>query len=336
MNMSRMNRTHIDDLEDAIQLVSQLSNLPALIAFEDGYLKGKRANDRWEVVELPVNALTIGTAREINWDRCVLFARYIPPKTAKMLNECNGRYLDMAGNARLSMKDGHIFIAGQKPISRPKMSKAVKPIYGQKAALKVLYVLMKDSDLLKAPYREIMDMAKVSLGSVSSSISKMKDERILYESDSGLEFLDYKETLSRWAMMYAAILKPSLRAREFESDNSALDILEMTDPRMLNGVWGGEAGGFSLTHYLTPTEITLYVGGGGQKEFIHLARLRATTSGTTTKTIVTIVEPFWNTESLLQNTQACPLLTYAELLAGNDPRLLDTAQRVAHEYLGIN
>ncbi len=331
--MDKTKYTHIDDLMGAIQLVSQLSNLPAFITFEDGYLVGMRKNDRWKVVELPVNALSISTVREVNWNECVLFAPYIPPQTAQMLNECNARYIDMAGNARLSNKNSHIFIAGQKPRNKPKASRVVKPIYGQKSALKVLYVLLKDSDLLKAPYREIMNVAKVSLGSVSSSISKMKDERILYESDSGLGFLDYKETLTRWAMMYATILKPSLQTREFESNNSALDILEMTDPRMFNGVWGGEAGGFSLTHYLTPTEITLYVGGENQKEFIHLARLRATTPGITANTKVTIVEPFWNTDSLLQNTQACPLLTYAELLAGNDPRLLDTAKRIAHEYL---
>lgn len=337
MNMSTFKHTQIDDLSGAIKLISQLSNASVPLKLEGGYIAGKRKSDHWKVIELPVNALTIGTVNEIDWGKYVLFAPYLPPKTASILNDCNARYIDSAGNARFIMKDSYIFISGQKPCIKSKANKPSKPIYGQKTALKILYVLMKDRDLLKANYREIMNVAQVSLGSVSAAIARMKDERILYEIEGRLEFLDYKEAVAKWTMMYATILKPSLRVYEYVAEASAQEIVEVTDPMMFKGVWGGEAGGFALTHYLTPTEITLYTSDSGRKEIIHLAKLKAAKSRDGTGTKVSIIEPFWNTDRLPQRaTCACPILTYAELLASNDPRLLDTAKRIADLYLGIN
>lgn len=262
----------------------------------------------------------------------LLVSEYIAPKIATLLTNNAFQYLDLAGNARFQLGQHTVFITGQKKVkTTKKKTRASKSLFGQKSALKILYILLKDGAYLDRNYRDIAKAANVSLGTVSNVMSELSNAGVLYDAGSQLQFRDYDSTLEKWAMMYPIALKPSLASSEYEYASPT--ILEDIDLKVFHGTWGGEMGARLITNYLNNIEFTAYIPIEDQNAFKKVARLRSIRqdeSAYAKNRSITLIEPFWNQEAVeVQN--ACPIISYAELMASDDPRNIEVAKRMLHE-----
>ncbi|WP_396587246.1 type IV toxin-antitoxin system AbiEi family antitoxin [Bermanella sp. R86510] len=329
-----------ENLRRAIRAVSQLSGVKIpVIDKKDGFYIGNSNQEAVKVIEIESRDFKDSIVRHIGAETGIILTKHVTQKMASLLLNHNVQYIDEMGNARLKLGDSFIYISGQRVKHNTQMpTRLSKPLLGQKIPLKILYVLLKNSDLLNATYREIAKTAQVALGSVSKVISSLKSSGDLIENNKGQYiFRDINDVIEKWALMYPIVLKPSLEKREFEFSGNGDQLLDIMDPRTISGVWGDSAGGCVLTNYLTITSAAIYIGHDDAPKFINMAKLRKKKSPEeeTPNISVTIYEPFWNTDTIKQPYPACPLITYSDLLASNDPRFIDTSNRIKDEYLGF-
>jgi hypothetical protein len=94
------------------------------------------------------------------------------------------------------------------------------------------------------------------------------------------------------------------------------------------GLWGGEVAGARLTGYLIPETVTIYAE-YLPSDFIVKHDLRKDPAGR-----VEVLRPFWKGDHPY-SPESCahPLIVYADLMASEIDRNLETAQRLYEKYL---
>jgi hypothetical protein len=102
----------------------------------------------------------------------------------------------------------------------------------------------------------------------------------------------------------------------------ALDLLKQ------NAYWGGEVGAERLTGYLKPELFTIYQR-AGDRTLLTKGRMRLDRNGNTE-----ILQAFWGFEDdPARPDLAPPLLVYADLMATQDGRNLETAHLLYERFL---
>lgn len=258
-----------------------------------------------------------------------------PQLTDDAVDKCRTldlNFIDLAGNAYLTGPDLFLLIKGQKA-DRNK----VAPITGKRAGtatnLRMVFTLLCNPDMLNAPYREIGKAAGIALGTIGW-VFQYLDTRgfTLGDPRKGNRNLLMKEKLTQeWVTNYPIKLRPKLNPKKFTAPNrdwwKNLDILKY------NAQWGGEVAADKLTHYLKPNFVTVYLHGEEiKKNMTRLVidhRLKPDPYGD-----IEILDTFWNfdDEQLMPDTVP-PLLIYADLVATNDPRNLETAKMIYDQYI---
>ena len=95
-----------------------------------------------------------------------------------------------------------------------------------------------------------------------------------------------------------------------------------------NGLWGGEVAGAKLTAYLSPETATIY-SDDFPGEFVLTYALYKDPAGK-----VEVLKPFWGPIPWATHEDCVhPLLVYADLIASEIDRNVETAQRVYDRYL---
>lgn len=285
----------------------------------------------WE--EEPNNELLRRLASQAS-DKQIIAAEFIPAGIATQLRKQGIQYMDTAGNGFISSGGIHIVIIG-KPRSRPKgrpgktIAEARTGKAFQAAGLRVVFELLMNPDLANASMRTQAEVSGVSLGSVSAIHKDLVAHRYLKKTAAGLRLMDKEKLMQRWAELYPYALRQKLLIGRYTSDQE--DWWEAV--QSASGIQlGGEVAAWQLSHYLRPKNGLLYIQKASLAELMKTLRLRKIRDGETAVRTIDVYEAFWNiTDS--ESITAPELVVYSDLLATDEPRCMDAAERMKHEYL---
>lgn len=100
--------------------------------------------------------------------------------------------------------------------------------------LKLLFVLLTDTHILNATYRELASTAGISLGMVSKAFDYLETQRYYRKSQTGRRLLEPEVLTALWLHEYAFMLRPKQKI---------LNLAAPADWRQVNlkpnEIWGG-------------------------------------------------------------------------------------------------
>lgn len=256
--------------------------------------------------------------------KVLLITDFVPPAIADLLREQDISFLDANGNAFFNEPEFYIFIS-----SRLKEASAIIPkpsIIFQASGLRLLFVLLSIPNSESKPYRELAELAGVSLGSMNEVMANLIREFYLIEQGKGRLLTRKDELMKRWVQGYAERLRPKLRSIRFQTSSS--DWWKSVDMAKATAFWGGEVAADILTNHLKPFKFTLYARNFASTYKYLLMRmgLKRDSEGD-----VLLLEKFWNFNQ--EDIITPPLLVYADLVATADARNLEVAQMIYDEHL---
>jgi hypothetical protein len=246
------------------------------------------------------------------------------------LREKGINWLDAAGNVFIEQDGHYIRIEGNKIIDhKPKTNRAFT-----KKGLQVVFYLFEEG-ALQLPYRKLAEVTGTGLGNLTNVMEGLQEAGYLYKKKAGqMEFNNKRDLLDRWITGWRETLKPSLligRYRFFDrmklTNEQALDF---TEEAMPGGEWAAEY----LTGYLEPKYRTIYT----QLPVAQLMQkwvLIPDPDGD-----LFVYKKFWKELRWGLHhpvhgrvIMTPPLLTYADLMITDDPRCMEAAERIYHQYL---
>lgn len=289
--------------------------------------------------------------------RSVWILPYVSGPQAQQLRSAGVEFLDSVGNAYIVRPEHRflIIIQGQdkpgKPYysgrsltgsisfawstqAKPALVATPKPIVEGSAAIYLLYALLTDPDLLRAPYRTQAARAAVAQGAITRIFTDWQRQGLLQVAGTTRKpsrhwRLGRPALIRRWADAFGDYLQPKLVLGRYRLP-AATSWNQLALPAA--GVWwGGEvAAHYLLDGYLLPEQYSLY----SQLPRAALIRhLRLVPDPLGPLQIYQALEP----DSLLLRRPRpfCvhPLLAYADLLSSRDARNQEVAQLLHQHYL---
>lgn len=263
-------------------------------------------------------------------ERPLLIAPKLTDTAADKCKELGLNFIDLAGNTYINEPGLFLFIKGQKldlyqnnQMNYYKGGKALTP-----TNLRMVFALLCNPELLNAPYREIAKVAGIALGAVGWGFDDLARRGLTLGDgkNNNRVIIQVEKLTQEWVTNYPIKLRPKLNPQRFRTNNP--DWWKNMDVRNYNAQWGGEVAADKLTNYLKPNFFTLYIHvKDARKNFAELIvdnRLIPDPKGD-----VEILDAFWNLDDAnLMPETVPPLLVYADLLASNDPRNLETAKMI--------
>lgn len=254
-------------------------------------------------------------------DRVIVITREIEKNTADLLKTLNIQYLDTLGNAYIQQGSMIVYIVSTQAVVPRIQTKRFRT-----GELRVVFALLSVPELIAKPFRKIAQLTDVSLGTVSSTIEKFKEKGDFMPSGNRPRRLINKEKLlNEWVDAYGDSLREKMLSGRYASD----DIERLMGASLVryNAVWGGEVAATKLTSYLKPEIITIYCESFPSKLILDY-RLKKRNTGN-----IEIRKTFWhfNTDNIPILTPL--ILTYADLMATNDARNLETARIIYDEHI---
>lgn len=320
-------------LDEAVISLFKYTNIQAVV--KDGRLRYdaflRIANEEF-VVEIKaevtkgnkgiVLASLKETSRENNLP-IILITKYIPSDIAKEYVAEGINYLDVAGNCNIRQHNLVLLVEGKK-IERA--AKVNQPRAFQEAGIKLIFLFLVDPAKAQLTYRELAELANISLGSVGTIMQELIDLNFILKTKQTMKLKNTKELLNRWIPAYHDVLRPRLLMKQMrfvrpESYTKWKEI-DLNYPDGL-AYWGGEPGANLLTNYLHPGIFTIYTYRNWQsfKEF----GLVPDETGN-----VEVLTIFWG-------PQTCagipPVLIYADLMSSGSDRNIETANMILKNEL---
>jgi hypothetical protein len=279
----------------------------------------------------------IGTTRGIinlkNGGRpIILVCDHVTASQAEILRRNEVAFLDTAGNVSLDLPGLHLFVVGK---GKPVITEATDPsrIF-HRAGLKVIFAFLADPNLDKSPesalvnqtFRSIRLQTDVALGSIGTILGSLVESKYIIE-DEGMRFLvNRRQLFEKWVAAYMDRMRPKLLVQRYRSRGMGWwnNISSLGN----GNYWGGEVAAAKLTGYLKPELATIY-SRGEVRQFILEADLRQDPKGD-----VEVLKAFWGEwpHGVRENC-VHPLLVYADLMASDIDRNIETAKRVYEQYL---
>ncbi|MBN2001120.1 hypothetical protein JW935_26480 [candidate division KSB1 bacterium] len=255
-------------------------------------------------------------------DPCILVTNYVNPNLAERFRNQGIQFIDCAGNAYINAGATFLFLKGNK------MGNALveQPAHHFKpSGLQILFTLLCNPDLLRAPYRNIATKAGVALGTVAGVIRDLKTQGYIIAIGKNIRRLMKKDALLRlWLVGYEQLLRPRLLIKRYHADRNDWWL----NANLEQGYWGGEVAAYKLTNYLKPEMVTLYAT-RIPEQLILENKFRLDPNGE-----IEIMEPFWNFDyPEKKDNLAPPLLVYADLIIRADGRTTETAKMIYERYL---
>lgn len=263
----------------------------------------------------------------------LVFSPYISPTFAERLQKNGVFFVDETGNAYLEWPGYYLFVSRDVPKNqRPgtSLNKSAKDF--SPSALRLIYLFLTDpnkgaNERVNHTVRQLHALTGVSIGSISNTMDSLKAQGFLEEREPGERRLAQREKLlERWVEDYIRKLRPKLVVEHYRLPHSgwASELVQTDGP----GKWGGEVAGAKLTGYLVPETVTLYTE-NLPAAFLVKHDLRKDPAGR-----VEILRPFQSMDQT-NPMEACvhPLIVYADLMASEIDRNLETAKRIYERYL---
>lgn len=244
-------------------------------------------------------------------------------------------FIDLAGNGYINEPELFILVRGQKQDlnqqNKPTTNNVKKA--GTATYLRMVFTLLCKPEMLNAPYREIEKVAGIALGTIGLVFNDLEARGFTLGGiqKANRKLIQTEKLIQEWVTNYPIKLRPKLNKQKFRAPNQ--DWWERINVKEYKAQWGAEVAADKLTKYLKPKIFTLYLQGKdirkNMTKLIVENRLIPDQKGD-----IEILEAFWNfdEDQFLAETVP-PLLIYADLVASNDPRNLETAKMIYNKYI---
>lgn len=324
----------IEALQQTTGLDVGLTKYEALDIQADAIIKIVINNRKFEFVVDIKHVDRFATIAQVKYrlDAFTLPPLLIAPKlTEAAANKCKElrlNYIDLEGNAYINLPDFFILIKGQKldkhqnnPINYTRGNNALTP-----TNMRMMFALLCNPELLNAPYREIAKVAGIALGTVGWGFNDLATRAFTLGDGkkNNRVFMQQEKLIQEWVINYPIKLRPKLNPRRYKANK--VDWWKNLLVKNYEAQWGGEVAADKLTRYLKPNFFTLYMHGKDIKKNLNKLivdnRLVPDKMGD-----IEILEAFWDFDDADFLPEIAPtLLVYADLVASNDPRNLETAK----------
>ena len=332
--------TEREILQKALEALQKTAKLNVQVQYGingfDAVLRVTMQEMEWEFtveVKRRVTHATLGaTVQQLRKlpQKALLVTWYVTPQMADRMKAMDIQFMDAAGNAYIDEPPLFIFIKGNRLVDRYRIETPTRAF--QPTGLQVLFALLCNPGLEKAPYRQIAKVADAALGTVGWVIGDLRQMGHLVEMGKrGRRLVRKKNLLDRWVSMYPEQLRPKkLIGRFMAPDNGWWRDTELIN---FKAYWGGEIAAAKLTKYLKPQVATIYTKETlGRLLLEH--RIKKEPNGN-----VEILKAFWNFEYRVPiadwrvHDLVHPILIYADLLATGDTRNIETAEIIYEREL---
>ena len=256
----------------------------------------------------------------------ILIAETIAPAAKKRLKENRIAYLEVNGNTHIENDGWLIQIDTNLAVANDK--RAVNRAF-TKTGLKLIFHLLYNPGAINDPYRKLAEETGIALGNITYIIDGLKEANyILPLNKNEIRLKNIPALLERWITGYRETLRPTLYVGTFHFGNIGLqENWQIQNVKDFGAVWGGEPAGDLLTNYLKPERFQLYIG----ENVIPLqAKLRLVPDKNGN---VDVFRQFWRKENDPPELYAPPLLVYTDLLITEEPRCIETANKIYDKYL---
>jgi len=263
----------------------------------------------------------------------LILTRHVTPQIGNILRAHGLQFADTAGNAYLAGEGLHVWITGNAAPRGPGELKGPFTVSG----LKLIFVLLKQPNAIRATQRDLASRAGIALGSVGRILRSLFDRGYLIHTgsdDLGLTKLEDLHVL--WDTGYTETLRPRLHVGDF-SPGPERDIERwfvkhgaiLTDKAVHVG---GEIGTAVLTQAIRPTRLTLHAQDRDIEALRKELQLYPDPQGS-----VSILRQFGEVGNGKETNSglllADPLLLRAELLAHPHERLREARDGLLHEHI---
>ncbi|MCD6117328.1 hypothetical protein J7K93_09955 [bacterium] len=282
---------------------------------------------------LPVHLLF---NKDYNKKPYLLMCEYVNNSIAHDLKKHNINYIDTAGNVYLYATDVlYIERDGRKIVLTDSSTR--EPAIFQPKGLQLIFILLKNPELLDSTVRELADLSAISKDRVSTVLRDLKAEGYIQEVGKRKNrFVNKKIIFEQWLANYSYRLRPKLVLGTFKIAPSVMKNLpENLSNNLIKKpqgfAVGGSLGADLLIHYYRGTATELFI----KPELFEKVKIMLKLIPAK-KTNVTLLNLFSPEIIYKKNTPAPithPLLIYAELLYQGGSRALETAGMIYNRYL---
>ncbi len=258
-------------------------------------------------------------------EKGILVTRYVNPKLADELRRIDVPFIDLAGNTYINEPPIMIFIKGNKlpdKFQKELPTRAFRP-----AGMRVIYAFLCNPGLEDAPFRDIAELTNVALGTVRWVMDDLnKLGYLLVINPRNRKLIRKKKLLNQWVTEYPIQLRKNLIMGKYHAEDN--DWWKYANLKKVNAYWGSEVAAQLLTDFLKPQIVTIYTPNPPGKLILN-NRLKKDPHGD-----IEILRAFWRFKPGDINSNIVhPLLIYADLLATDDMRNLETARIIYEKEL---
>lgn len=263
----------------------------------------------------------------------ILVAEYISPKAKQILQAENIAYADTSGNIFLPDDKLYLHIEAHQ-VKRKKTLTSNRAF--TKTGLKVVYYLLQNTQHMNATYRFIADHTKVGLDTISKVFQGLIKQKYLVALNNK-EYAWNKRTqlMMKWAEAYTQNLKPKLHQKRYRALDKLQDWQKLKLPA--NTAWGSANAGEIWSNHLIADKWTLYT----KQSFKTISQAFKWIPDPNGN--ITVIEKFWADTRINQPqfpmpefNLVSPLIAYADLMASDNPRYLETAKIIYEQRIKEN
>jgi hypothetical protein len=255
----------------------------------------------------------------------LLITRYVNPILGEKLKELKINFIDTAGNICIIIPPIFIYLTGKKP------DEAVPPkkylgTFQAAAGLQIIFALLCNKDYVKKTIRDLAVITGFATGTIHNLLNDLTRRGFIIKQEKiGKKLINRRALLNKWIEAYPENLRPALIHGKYKTIQ--IDIAG-NDLKEYGAFWGGETAAAIMTNYLTPKVQTIFIG-DEVKKFIFRKRLEFDEKGD-----LELMDKFWkfNYPEAEMNLVP-PLLVYADLMATDDERNIETAKLIYERYL---
>jgi hypothetical protein len=254
----------------------------------------------------------------------VVFAPYVPAAIGRHLSEQGVGYVDVVGNCHLETKAGGLLVHVE---GRKAVRSASAPGGGRLASYQLIFSILAQPELLKAPLRRIASAAGVGKSAVGDQLKRLTQEGIVGNG----HILRRRDLLNRWLSAYPDVVRPAwlhgrYRARTSDPKGLEREIAQAWGERLW--AFGAGAAAWCMNGHYRGEGTVIHVGKVPTDE---LGRLRALRDNDGPLTI--LVTPGTIAYAGLEPHLAHPLLVFTEMITSFDPRMREAAGELSERFL---
>jgi hypothetical protein len=253
----------------------------------------------------------------------LLVTKYIPSEIAKEYIAEGINWLDVAGNCNIRQSKLLLFIEGNKIERKARVN---QPRAFQEAGIKLIFLFLVDPEKTQLPYRNLANLAGISLGSVGIIMQELMDLNFVLKTKKTKRLKKSEELLNRWITAYHDVLRPRLLKKQMRFVNQEYyNRWKEIDLARIDGTtcWGGEPAANMLTGYLNPGIFTIYT----NQNWHSFSGIELVPDGDGK---VEVLEMFWKRETY---NGVPPLLVYADLMCSGSDRNIEAANIIKNNEL---